>query len=152
MSLETQEMEAPSPAHLLSDFSFSKTRHHLRSSKTRRHSASRFRLDETTFQTRRHFRLDETTFVFFLKTRRHSGFTADIYSVQILTNPFFRPKWLFQRSMTLHTAQMSVLNDFCGPHLPLAFQFLWLFAGYSTNSSFCWYGPLLETIVLFVWN
>ena len=62
------------------------------------------------------------------------------------------------------TAQMSVFMVFCGPHLPLAFQFVcgpggggaanklegkWKVslclvappqaaAGYSTNSSFCW--------------
>ena len=56
----------------------------------------------------------------------------------------------------LHAAQISVFMVFCGPHLPLAFQCVcgpggWRAAagaaGYSTKSSFCWQGPLLETII-----
>jgi len=38
--------------------------------------------------------------------------------------PFLRKKWPFLRVFAFLTAQMSVFMVFCGPHLPLAFQFV----------------------------
>ena len=77
---------------------------------------------------------------------------------------YIRHKCRFVSRLHLNTAQMSVLMVFRCPHLPLAFQSvcgpadkwkvsLFLVApsqaatGYGKNSSFCWHGPLLETIV-----
>jgi len=95
-----------------------------------------------------------------------------LFNTLLEASPLFFYKCLFHRSFVCLTAEMSVFMVFCGPHLPLAFQFVCgpgrgggtrqqigrqvegfpLFgcaAGNRTKSSFCWLGPLLETIVLY---
>jgi len=68
----------------------------------------------------------EESVVFFFILGRKYTITAlySLFNTLLEASRLFFYKCLFHRSFVFLTAQMSVFMVFCGPHLPLAFQFV----------------------------